>query len=163
MNIVGRGISVIAGVAILGFAVYEGGNAILKQDPVAKPAMVKTMAPKPVATTASLTQVVAFVPTVAAGKKLSKKCAACHTFNSGGKNKVGPNLFAIMNRKIATNPTFSYSAAFKERQGLVWNKKNLESYLKSPKKFIPGNKMAFAGLKKEKDLKNILMWLETLK
>jgi len=170
MNFIGRGITVIASVSVLGFVVYAGGNAILAQ---AKPQTTKkpiqlaenTVKATPVATTAALTkEVTEFIPTTTAGKKVSKKCAACHTFTSGGKNKIGPNLFGIVNREIASQDGFKYSSSFIERKtnGFVWTKENIESYLKSPKKFIPGTKMAFGGLKKEKDLKNIITWLETL-
>lgn len=98
------------------------------------------------------------------GKKLLGKCKACHTFDKGGKNRVGPNQWGVYGRDIATVEGFKYSKAFIKKKGeIVWNDENLDDYLKSPKKFIKGNKMAFAGLKKEEDRAALIAYLKTLK
>lgn len=99
------------------------------------------------------------------GEKVFKKCKACHQVGEKAKNKVGPILNGIVDRKIATVEGFKYSKAFKkkaeEEPEFVWNNENLHGYLEKPKKFIKGNKMAFAGLKKEKDRNNVIEYLKT--
>eukprot|EP01063_Lacrimia_lanifica_P040318 TRINITY_DN90_c0_g1_i1.p4 TRINITY_DN90_c0_g1~~TRINITY_DN90_c0_g1_i1.p4 ORF type:complete len:109 (+),score=59.04 TRINITY_DN90_c0_g1_i1:67-393(+) len=97
------------------------------------------------------------------GEKLAQQRAGqCHTFADGGANGVGPNLFGIVGRTSGTVPGFAYSKANAD-SGVVWTQDVLDSYLTNPKKFMPGNKMAFAGLKKEKDRADIISFLETLK
>jgi cytochrome c len=97
-----------------------------------------------------------------AGKKVFNKCKACH-FVDREKNKVGPYLKGVVGRPAAAVEGFKYSEAMKAKaaEGLVWTEENLASYLKSPKKFIPGNKMAFAGLKKDKDIADVIAYLKS--
>ncbi len=99
----------------------------------------------------------------AKGKKVFNKCKACH-FADKKKNKVGPYLVGIVGRKAASVEGFKYSKAMqaKAAEGLVWTEENLDKYLEKPKKFIPGNKMAFAGLKKAEDRANVIAYLKTL-
>lgn len=101
---------------------------------------------------------------VAKGKSVFKKCKACHQVGEKAKNKTGPILNGIMGREIATVEGFKYSKAFKNKKaegGFVWDEANMIGYLTKPKAFIPKNKMAFAGLKKEKDLKAIIEYLKS--
>eukprot|EP01059_Diplonema_ambulator_P010380 TRINITY_DN203_c0_g1_i1.p3 TRINITY_DN203_c0_g1~~TRINITY_DN203_c0_g1_i1.p3 ORF type:complete len:108 (+),score=45.61 TRINITY_DN203_c0_g1_i1:60-383(+) len=96
------------------------------------------------------------------GAKLAQQRAGqCHTFAEGAANGVGPNLFGIVGRTSGTVPGFAYSKANSE-SGVTWTAEVLDEYLTNPKKFMPGNKMAFAGLKKEKDRADIIAYLETL-
>ncbi len=97
------------------------------------------------------------------GKKVFNKCKACH-FVDKEKNKVGPYLKGVVGRKAASVPNFKYSKAMKAKaeEGLVWTEENLAKYLKAPKKFIPGNKMAFAGLKKDEDIANVIAYLKKM-
>ena len=99
------------------------------------------------------------------GEKVFKKCKACHQVGEKAKNKVGPVLNGIVGRKIASIEDFKYSKAFKkkaeEEPDFVWTEENISTYLTKPKKFIKGNKMAFAGLKKEKDRNNVIEYLKT--
>ena len=97
----------------------------------------------------------------AAGKGVFKKCAACHFYNKE-KNKVGPHLVGIVGRKAGVVDKFKYSKSLKKMadEGLVWDEANLDKYLEAPRKFIKRGKMAFAGLKKQADRKNIIAFLK---
>jgi len=97
----------------------------------------------------------------AAGEKVFKKCAACHTVEPGGANKVGPALYDIVNRPIAVHEGFNYSTALKEyaTTANTWTYENLNKFLHAPKKDVPGTAMGFAGLKKEDDRANLLAYL----
>jgi len=98
----------------------------------------------------------------AAGEKVFRKCKACHAVGDGAKNKVGPMLNGIVDNEIASIDGFKYSKAFlaKKAEGLVWTVEVLDSYLTKPKKFIPGTKMSYAGLKKEGDRANVIAYLK---
>ena len=99
----------------------------------------------------------------AAGKKVFNKCKACH-FADQKKNKVGPYLLGVVGRKAGSVEGFRYSPAMKKKgeEGLVWNEENLDKYLENPRKFIPGNRMAFFGLKKAEDRANVIAYLKSL-
>lgn len=98
-----------------------------------------------------------------AGKKVFKKCKACHAVGEKAKNKVGPLLNDIIGREAGTVEKFKYSKALlaKKDEGLVWDEASLDAYLTKPKAFIPKGKMAFAGLKKPEDRENIIAYLKT--
>jgi cytochrome c len=100
-----------------------------------------------------------------AGAAVFKKCTACHTAESGGANKVGPNLWNIVNRPLAAHEGFAYSAAMKEfAQGgsVVWDYEHLSNFLASPKGYIKGTAMGFAGVKKPDERANLIAYLRTL-
>ena len=92
------------------------------------------------------------------GKKVFNKCKACHAVDKE-KNKVGPHLVGIFGRKAGTVDGFKYSKAMKE-SGIEWSAETLTGYLKKPKKYVPGTKMVFAGIRKDKQIVNLLVFLE---
>lgn len=98
----------------------------------------------------------------AAGEKIAKRCTACHTFTADGANKVGPNLWNIVGAPHAHAEGFAYSEAMRSRHDQPWTYEALDAYLASPKDAIPGNKMAFAGLKKAEDRAALIAYLRTL-
>lgn len=92
------------------------------------------------------------------GAKISKACAACHSFDKGGPVKQGPNLWGIVNKDKTSTSGFKYSKGLKALDG-KWGYDSLNKFLTKPKKFAPGTKMNFAGLKKAKDRAALIMWL----
>jgi cytochrome c len=99
-----------------------------------------------------------------AGEAVFKKCAACHTVENGGANKVGPNLWGIVNRPVASHEGFAYSTGMKAfaEGGTVWDYDHLSSFLTAPKAVVKGTAMAFAGLKKPDERANLIAYLRTL-
>lgn len=96
-----------------------------------------------------------------AGAKVSKKCAACHSFSKDGKNKVGPILWDILGKAVAGGEGFKYSSALAEIGG-EWTYDNLDAFLTSPKEFAAGTKMSFKGLAKAEDRANLIAFLRGL-
>ena len=95
---------------------------------------------------------------LATGEKVFKKCAACHSIVKGGKNNIGPALYNVVGRKIGGVSDYKYSKALSE-YGNEWTFEELNGYLIKPAKWIKGTKMAFAGLRKEKDRASVIKYL----
>ena len=95
---------------------------------------------------------------IATGEKVFKKCAACHSINKGGKNNIGPALYNVVGRQIGKVNDYKYSKAL-SGYGKEWTFEELNGYLIKPAKWIKGTKMAFAGLRKEKDRASVILYL----
>jgi cytochrome c len=95
---------------------------------------------------------------VASGEKIFKKCAACHSINKGGKNNIGPALYNVVGRKVGGVADYKYSKAL-VAYDKDWNFEELNGFLKKPAKYIRGTKMAYAGLRKEKDRASVIKYL----
>lgn len=93
------------------------------------------------------------------GEKIAKKCISCHTFEKGGANKIGPNLWNVVNAKKGHLSDFAYSKALLAK-GDTWNLDSLYHMLHKPSKFIPGTKMSFAGLSKPEEIADVIAYLK---
>jgi cytochrome c len=98
----------------------------------------------------------------AAGQKVAKKCSSCHTFEQGGANKVGPNLWNVLDRPIASAGGYSYSDALQGKASDAWTYDSLNAFIKKPKDFAPGTKMTFAGIKKMEDRANLILYMRSM-
>lgn len=98
---------------------------------------------------------------VEAGKDAFKKCSACHTANKGGENRVGPNLYGVIGRAVGSHAGFNYSDAIKGKGG-EWSFEKIAQFLWDPRGTIPGNKMAFAGVKDKQEIADLLSYIRTL-
>ena len=96
------------------------------------------------------------------GREIAKKCAQCHTFDQGGPIKIGPNLWGIVGNKFAHMVGFAYSSGLKAKQG-NWDAEELNKFIHKPKDYIPGTKMVFVGINKDKDRADIIAFLSSLK
>lgn len=92
------------------------------------------------------------------GERVARRCVACHSFNQGGDNKVGPNLWGVMGGKKAHLDSFAYSDAMKSKGG-VWDWESLNAFLTKPTDYVPGTIMSFAGLSKPEDRAAVMTYL----
>lgn len=96
------------------------------------------------------------------GKKLAKKCTACHTLTEGGKNRLGPNLFNILDKPAGKVEGYKYSDEMKS-SGITWDQSTFLDFIAKPRKVVKGTKMSFSGLKKATQRADLLAYFETLR
>jgi cytochrome c len=99
--------------------------------------------------------------TVDRGQQIAKACMACHNFQKGGPNNIGPNLYGVVGRPRASEPGFSYSDAMKAKGG-EWSIEDLNKFLTNPKEFVPGTKMNFPGLPRGNQRADVIDYLNSL-
>ena len=95
---------------------------------------------------------------IASGEKIFKKCAACHSINKGGKNKIGPALYNVVGRTVGSVDDYKYSKTLAS-YGKEWTFEELNGFLKKPSSYLKGTKMSYAGLRKEKDRASVIKYL----
>ncbi|MBC7767502.1 MAG: cytochrome c family protein [Phycisphaerales bacterium] len=93
-----------------------------------------------------------------AGRRVFAQCRSCHTINAGGQNRVGPNLHGVFGREIGAAEGFNYSPAV-QSANFVWDASQLDHWLANPQTFLPGNRMAFAGVRDETQRRDLIAYL----
>ena len=147
------------------------GNGIYHPKPLEQNVYVvvgaaQAAATTPGATAAAAKQVEPIAPILASanidtGKKAAQKCAICHSFDKGGANKIGPNLWGIVNGPHAHAPGFAFSDAIRKMPG-NWDYEALNQFIANPKGYAPGTKMAFAGVPRAAERADIIAFLRSL-
>lgn len=163
-------IVLVVAVNVFGGLVYNAGAPVQiastgskspAKAPAASSADAGTAAAPAASAPAPAPQIAGLIGNPEAGKKVSRQCAACHTFDEGGPNRVGPNLWNVVGSDVAAHDGFNYSDAMKGVEG-TWTLEQLHAWVADPKGFAPGNKMTFAGVKSEDDINNLIAYLQTL-
>ncbi len=155
-TVIGASLAFAASASAASHAKKADGDA-MKKDAMAKETMAKdAMAKDKMAMPAG---------DVAKGKKIFRKCKACHAVGKTAKNKVGPVLNGVVGRKAGEFKGYKYSKALKSaaEKGLTWDAASLDKFLIKPKKFLPKTKMSFAGLKKAGQRADLIAYLATFK
>ena len=96
------------------------------------------------------------------GEQVAKVCLQCHTFGKGEANKIGPNLFGVLDENIAAVPGYTFSSALLANKDKKWDPDELNIWLFHPQDFAKGTKMTFAGLPKEQDRADVILYLQSL-
>ncbi len=92
------------------------------------------------------------------GRRAFAQCRSCHTINAGGANRVGPNLHGVFGREVGTAASFNYSQAVQDAD-FVWDADRLDDWLANPQSFLPGNRMAFAGVRSDEQRRDLIAYL----
>lgn len=93
-----------------------------------------------------------------AGRRVFAQCRSCHTIDEGAGNRVGPNLHAVFGREVGTAPGFNYSRPVQDAH-FIWDAEHLDHWLQNPQSFLPGNRMAFAGVRDETQRRDLIAYL----
>ncbi len=151
---------VIQVVGILGDALVRPREATTTMQINAAPAQIAAEKPKPVEPVLPLLA----KADIKKGEDIHKKCLACHDFAKGGPNKIGPDLYGVVGRPIASHPGFDYSSALKDfaKKHGKWTYELLNHFIHDPRQDVPGTKMTFAGLDKVQERADVIAFLRTL-
>lgn len=141
-------------------------TALAACGPPSEPATSRptTAPPAPTASVEEQQQRIAALPapynaaTYDAGRRAFGQCRSCHTLDAGGGNRVGPNLHGVFGRNIGTAPDFTYSQAVQDAN-FVWTAEQLDHWLQNPQTFLPGNRMAFAGVRNDDMRRDLIAYL----
>lgn len=160
-------------VADLMAVVYFGGTALLTGSVLPEHEEAKIVVPGAETAAASATpaeaapafDLASYVADPVKGQQVAGKCKACHTFESGGPNRTGPNLFGIYGGPVTHKEDFAYSDAMKGKKAEfgTWDETHLFAFLESPRDYVPGTKMQFNGVKNPKERADLIAWMKTLK
>ncbi len=168
-------IGAVLATGLVVFVINEIGDLLVSPTPLEKPAYAVTVAEEPAeqegrVEAAAKEDAPADAPAilallgaadVEAGRKVAKKCAACHSFDKGGRNKVGPNLWDVVGGDIAGVEGYRYSKPMAALEG-SWGYHELDRYLADPKARVPGTKMSFRGLGEAGARANVILFLRSL-
>lgn len=157
--------SVLVSVALLGLAAcgqpaQQGDTRTAEPQPPAPPAAAPGVADQ-----AALQAAVAALPApyneanYDAGRRVFAQCRSCHTLEAGAPHRVGPNLHGVFGREIGSAPGFNYSQAVQDAD-FVWDAAQLDNWLRNPQTFLPGNRMAFAGVRDETQRRDLIAYLK---
>ncbi len=153
-------------VVLLVFGVGKFTDLLFYVEKPAKPAyvveapVIKALGTSKGSGAVDLTKLLA-MGTIEHGQKVFKKCSACHVVAKGGKNKIGPALYGVMGRKSASISDYKYSRAL-VAHAKEWSYEEMNAYLIKPQAHIKGTKMAFAGLKSEKDRASVMLYMNSM-
>jgi cytochrome c len=151
---------------VLGTALFLQAIHIIDQNFTGKEAKsgsdvaAKSEEPQPGAASGPINSLLA-TASAERGAQVAKQCQACHNFEEGQGPKVGPDLYGVVGRKIASAPGFNYSAALKSKNG-TWDFNALNAWLSKPTAYAPGTAMTFAGLSNDKQRADVIAYLDTL-
>ena len=164
-------VAIACGIALLLFSdnmgsLLYGGNIQIKSPGFAIKAEENTLLAPAAAKLPEVLDMAAIMATadITAGGKVAQKCLVCHTMNKDEPNKVGPNLWGIIGSKMGHSSAFSYSSSMMKLHdnNEVWNEEKLYRFLFSPKQYIEGTKMAFAGVKNDQERASVIAYLKSL-
>ena len=166
---VNKGIAAVLIGGIIFFLTGLLGDHLVVQTPLEKPVLAIAAAPAPTsgapaapAGPGDITPLLASANVQDGEQFTHRVCIACHTFDKGGKNGVGPNLYGVVERPRDDEPGFSYSPAMEKFKGQPWSFDALNQWLYKPSAYVPGTRMSFAGITSDKQRADVIAYLRTL-